>query len=79
MGVQCRSIVTWTGCVAAIALEGGHELHTSTQLTLPNYAQARGHLSQHQGGCADEPQTLLAATLQHFHPVESGTLMCVVE
>ena len=30
MGVQCRSTVTWTECVAAIPLEGGHVLPTST-------------------------------------------------
>ena len=28
--VQCRSTVTWTGCAAATALEGGHVLPTST-------------------------------------------------
>ena len=28
--LQCRSTVTWTGCVAATALEGGHMLPTST-------------------------------------------------
>ena len=30
MELQCRSTVTGTGCVAAVALEGGHVLPTST-------------------------------------------------
>ena len=82
MGVLCRSIATWTGCVAAMvtALEDGHALHTSTQPTLHNSAQVHGGSSQHQGGCVDEPQTQLqAVTLQYFHPVESSTITSVVE
>ena len=30
MKLQCRSTVTWTGCVVATAMEGGHVLPTST-------------------------------------------------
>ena len=83
MGVLCRSIATWTGCVAAMvtALEDGHALHTSTQPTLHNSAQVHGGSSQHQGGHVDEPQAqkIHAVTLQYFHPVESSTITSVVE
>ena len=79
MAVLCRSIATWTGCVAATALEGGHALHTSTQPTLPNSAQVHGGSSQHPGGCADNRQMLLAVTLQYFHLTESSTATSAVE
>ena len=80
MAVLCRCIATWTGCVAATALEGGHALHTSTQPTLPNSAQVHGGSSQHQGGRVDDRQMLqLAVTLQYFHLMESGTATSAVE
>ena len=75
MGMQCKCIATWTGCVAAAvtAQEDGHALHTSTQPTLPNSAQVHGGSSQHQGGRVDDRRMLLAATLQYFHLMESST------
>ena len=78
MGVQCRSIATWTGCVAATALEGGHALHTSTQPTRLNSAQVHGGSSQHQGGRVDDQRMLLVVTLQYFHPMESSTVTSAV-
>ena len=36
MGLQCRSTVTWTECVAAMALEDGHMSPSSINMTDPN-------------------------------------------
>ena len=81
MAVQCRCIVTWTGCVAAMvtALEGGHVLHTLTQTTLHSSAQVHGDSSQHQGGRVDGPQIVVVVTLQYSHQMEYSTTVFVVE
>ena len=64
---------------AVTAQEDGHALHTSTQPTLPNSAQAHGGSSQHQGGRVDDRQMLVAVTLQYFHLMESSTVTSAVE
>ena len=43
MGLQCRSTVTWTECVAAVAVEDGHVSPSSTSPTLTNSAQELGY------------------------------------
>ena len=46
--LQCRSTVTWTGCVAAVALEDGHVLPTSTWQTLPSSVPSAWALQTHR-------------------------------
>ena len=50
VGLLCRSTVTWTECVAAMALEDGHVLPISTGLIPTNSALKHGEKSHLQRG-----------------------------
>ena len=65
MELQCRSTMTWTGCVAATAVKGGHVLPTSTLQTPASSIQVHGpykQVVQNQGGYVEGTAVVVAAS-----------------
>ena len=72
MGLHCRCTGTWTGCVAAMPLEGGHVLPTSTwQLAVSRSLEV--HYNTSKDVCTNYPKfnMWLSNISIQWNPVQS--------